>query len=59
MFDTTDLIEDGQVLTLQDSGFMGETWRRDELTGNHGNTGVSTDIKTKLKGCYGQTIETN
>ncbi len=28
----TDLVEDGQVLTLQDSGFMGETWRTDRQT---------------------------
>lgn len=28
----TDLVEDGHVLTLQDFGFMGETWRADVVT---------------------------
>lgn len=40
----TDLVEDSQVLTLQGSGFMGETWRADRQAGNH-DTDITIDFK--------------
>lgn len=30
----TDLVEDSQVLTLQNSGFVGEPWSTEEKVGN-------------------------
>lgn len=45
----TDLVEDSQVLTLQGSGFMGETWRADRQTGNHSDSADDTDITIDFK----------